>query len=263
MLTRPGDFIMTEEYAYPASFETAAPMGVRPIGVRMCEEGLLPWHLDQVLSSWDPSAHDGAPRPRVLYTIPSGQNPTGATQSLQRRRELYAVAQKHDLFIIEDDPYYYLQMDPYEPSASAPGPTAPAPKDETAHDSFLAALVPSLLAIDTDGRVLRLDSFSKIIFPGSRCGWVTGPAQLVERIVRHTECSVQGPSGLSQLVLYKLLDETWGHAGFLEWLVHLRAQYTERRDVMLECCEQYLPREVASWTPPAAGMFVRVDLSVA
>ena len=257
MFTEPGDYMLTEEYVYPSALEAAVPMGVRPVGVRMDAEGILPSHMDEILSSWDPSTRNGAARPRVLYTIPSGQNPTGATQSLQRRRELYAVAQKHDVFILEDDPYYFLQMDPYKSSNGEATATATlASKDVSPHDAFLAALVPSFLSIDTDGRVLRMDSFSKVLFPGSRCGWVTGSAQIVERVVRHIECSTQMAAGLSQLTLYKLLDETWGHEGFLSWLMHLREQYTSRRNAMLAACEKHLPKEVASWVPPAAGMFV-------
>ena len=256
MFTKPGDCILTEEYTYPNAIDAMLPVGLHPVGVRMDAEGLLPSHMDDLLSTWNPQAHGGASRPRILYTIPTGHNQTGTTMSLQRRRELYTIAQKHDVFILEDDPYYFLQMDPYDAADAALGPTAPAPKDPTAHDAFLAALVPSLLSIDTDGRVLRMDSFSKTLFPGARCGWVTGAAQIIERFMRHTECSTQTVAGLSQIVLFKMLDETWGHEGFFVWLQQLRTEYTRRRDALLAACEKHLPREVASWEPPAAGMFV-------
>jgi len=109
--------------------------------------------------------------------------------------------------------------------------------------------------MDVDGRVLRLDSFSKVISPGSRVGWITASEQIVERFIRHSECSTQNPSGFAQIILFKLLDETWGHAGYLDWLINLRLEYTKRRDVILHACENFLPREVASWNPPMAGMF--------
>jgi hypothetical protein len=57
-------------------------------------------------------------------------------------------------------------------------------------------------------------------------------------------------------MLYKLLDESWGHDGYFKWLINLRMEYTHRRNVILDACEKYLPRSVASWNPPAAGMFV-------
>ena len=136
------------------------------------------------------------------------------------------------------------------------GPNAPDVPLPASHAEFLEALVPSLLSMDTDGRVMRMDSFSKVIAPGSRTGWITASEQIVERFVRHSEVSVQNPSGISQILLYKLLDESWGHGGYLDWLINLRKEYTRRRDVILHACETHLPREVASWNPPAAGMFV-------
>ncbi|KAI4090535.1 MAG: hypothetical protein LQ344_004676 [Seirophora lacunosa] len=244
-----GDFVMTEEYSFCSALETMAPLGVKALGINMDAEGLLPNHMDLVLSNWSESER-GARKPFLLYTVPSGQNPTGATQSTQRRRELYAVAQKHDVYILEDEPYYYLQMQPYT------GPNAPDVPPPASHEAFLDALAPSLLSMDTDGRVMRMDSFSKVIAPGARLGWITASAQIVERYVRHAEVSIQSPSGVSQLALFKLLDETWGHAGYLDWLIWLRLEYTRRRDNLLYACEAFLPTEVVSWNPPAAGMFL-------
>jgi aromatic amino acid aminotransferase I / 2-aminoadipate transaminase len=255
MLSQPGDHIISEEYTFATAVETAEPMGVKVVGVSMDAEGLLPAALDEVLSNWDRQEHAGARKPFLLYTVPTGQNPTGATQSLERRREIYAVSQKHDLIIIEDEPYYFLQMQPY----TGPGaPDAPLPKS---HEEFLESVVPSYLSMDVDGRVLRMDSFSKIVTPGSRVGWITAPDQLVERYRRHADVSTQGPSGISQLVLFKLLDEHWGHEGFLDWLIHIRVEYTRRRDAILEACETYLPKDLVTWVPPMAGMFVSHPLS--
>jgi aromatic amino acid aminotransferase I len=94
-----------------------------------------------------------------------------------------------------------------------------------------------------------------------RTGWITGTAQIVERFIRHYEVSSQNPSGLSQIILYKLLDETWGHRGFLEWLMFIRAEYTARRDIIVNACEKELPRQICSWSPPQAGMFFWIRLN--
>ncbi|KAI9784164.1 MAG: Aromatic/aminoadipate aminotransferase 1 [Geoglossum umbratile] len=257
LFTRPGDCILTEEYTFPTAVETAAPMGVRTIGIRMDEQGLIPSHMDEILSNWDQSKRQ-ARRPILLYTVPSGQNPTGATQGLERRKELYKVAQKYDLYIIEDEPYYFLQMEPYTKGGGAP----PAPPPAT-HEDFLKALVPSLLSMDIDGRVMRLDSFSKVIAPGSRVGWVTASEQIIECIIRHNEVSTQNPSGISQLIIWKLLDESWGHSGYMDWLVHLRKEYTKRRNVILKACEDHLPARITSYNPPAAGMFLWIKVNPA
>ena len=248
MFTTRGSYIMSEEYTFVSAVETAAPMGVKCIGIQMDSEGLLPSSMDRILSTWDPASHGGAEKPWLLYTVPCGQNPTGATQGEQRRKEIYRVAQKHDVYILEDEPYYFLQMEPYSPSTTSITPPS-------SHQQFFSVLAPSLLSMDTDGRVMRMDSFSKVLAPGTRAGWITASEQIVERFVRHQEVSTQNPSGPSQLVLYKLLEETWGHAGYLDWLINLRVEYTKRRDNICAACEKYLPREVASWHPPAAGMF--------
>ncbi|KAK6434239.1 Aromatic/aminoadipate aminotransferase 1 [Oleoguttula sp. CCFEE 5521] len=248
MFCERGDWILSEEFTFPTAVEAAAPMGIRVAGVKMDEGGLLPCALDEVLTNWDVYARCG-PKPFVLYTVPTGQNPTGSTQSAQRRREIYAVARKHDLIIMEDEPYYFLQMQPYTGPAASPIPPP------TSHQEFLDSLVPSYLSMDTDGRVMRLDSFSKVIAPGARVGWITASEQIIDRYRQHADVSTQGPSGMSQLLMYKLLEEQWGHTGYLDWLLHIRMEYTERRDVLLDACESCVPREIVSWVPPMAGMF--------
>lgn len=241
---------MSEEYTFATAVETAAPLGVKVAGVKMDEQGLLPIALDMLLREWDPAAHNGAKKPFVLYTVPTGQNPTGATQGTERRKQIYRVCQKHDVYILEDEPYYFLQMQPYT------GPNQPDAPPPASHEAFLKALAPSFLSMDVDGRVMRMDSFSKVISPGSRVGWVTASEQIIERYRMHADVSTQGPSGMSQMLLFKLLDEHWGHPGYLDWLIHIRLEYTKRRDVILDACEKYLPKEVVSWVPPMAGMFV-------
>lgn len=250
MFTTRGEYILTEEFTFPSAVEAAHPLGLKCIGIKMDAGGLLPSHMDSILTNWDPAAHGGAPKPWLLYTVPTGQNPTGATQSEQRRRDVYRVAQKHDIFILEDEPYYFLQMQPYT------GPSQPSPPPPSSHEEFLNSLVPSFLSLDVDGRVMRMDSFSKVIAPGSRLGWITASAQIVERYIRHSELSTQNPSGMSQIVLYKLLEDTWGHGGYFDWLIHIRMQYTRRRNNICHACEKFLPRQVASWKEPDAGMFV-------
>ncbi|KAI1335887.1 pyridoxal phosphate-dependent transferase [Xylariaceae sp. FL0016] len=250
-----GDSILTEEYSFSTALETAAPLGIGVFGVEMDGEGLLPDRMDEIISTWDEGAR-GKSRPRVLYTVPSGQNPTGATQGEARRREIYKVCRKHDVFIFEDEPYYFLQMPDYTADIAARAQVnGTSPTTPTA-EQFLQSLIPSLLSMDTDGRVLRMDSFSKVLVPGARMGWIAASEQVVERYIRHAECASQGPSGFSQVMLHKLVDETWGHEGYLLWLMRLRDAYAQRRDTILDACERHLPKEVVSWVPPKAGMFL-------
>ncbi|GAO14441.1 hypothetical protein UVI_02031660 [Ustilaginoidea virens] len=250
------DSVLTEDFSFSTALETIHPLGIKVFGCPIDDQGLVPEAMDQLLTDWDENSR-GARKPHVLYTVPSGQNPTGATQGLERRKAIYAVAQRHDMFIIEDEPYYFLQMQPY---TGRDKPRVPPP---TSVEEFLSSLVPTLVSIDVDGRVLRMDSVSKVLVPGSRLGWVVASEQIIERYKHHAEVASQGPSGFSQILLYKLLDETWGHQGYLQWLMNLRMQYTKRRDILLAACEDHLPRDIVTWTPPAAGMFLwlKVDYS--
>lgn len=237
-----------EEYTFSSAVEGASPLGVKGEPVKMDEQGLLPDSLDYIMTNWDEKAK-GARKPHLLYTIPTGQNPTGTTQSAERRKAVYKVAQKHDLYIVEDEPYYFLQMQPYTGTGSVSAPPS-------SHEEFINSLVPSYLSLDVDGRVCRVDSFSKVISPGSRVGFVVASDQIIDRFERYAEVSCQNPSGIAQIILYKLLDEHWGHSGYLDWLINIRMQYTKRRDILVHACEQYLPSDIATWRPTAAGMFV-------
>ncbi|KAJ5639384.1 aromatic aminotransferase Aro8 [Penicillium longicatenatum] len=254
-----GDFIITEEYTYSAIIEAARPIGVRTIGVPMDDQGLSAVNLDALISGWNP-AERGARKPFLLYLIPTGQNPTGVTQSLERRNEIYDVAERHDLYIIEDDPYYFLRLG-LGTQVSATNGIEPTRSATEAVDSFLCELVPSFLSLDVSGRVLRLDSTSKILAPGLRCSWMTGSAEIISRFLYLHDATVVCPSGLSQLAVHTLLDEVWGHEGLVNWLIHLQNEYTERLNVMLKSCEDYLPRDICSWQTPKAGMFhwIKID----
>ncbi len=119
-----------------------------------------------------------------------GQNPTGVTLGVDRRADLYALCHKYDVIIIEDDPYWYLQY----PSAIRSSPSPPRKQVSGSGYSFLDSLVPSYLSLDTDGRVIRLDTFSKTVAPGCRLGWTTAQPALVERMLRIAETSTQQPS---------------------------------------------------------------------
>ena len=254
MLCERGDTLLTEYYTYPGTLEMVKPMGINLLGIDMDEEGLLPDALERELSVWNDATTTnnarGRRKPFVLYMIPCGQNPTGATQSLERRKAIYEVAERHDLIIIEDDPYFFLRL----------GEAGMAPP--TTAEEYLANLPKSYLSLDRSGRVLRLDATSKILSAGLRAGWVTGSEQLINQFIYHTEFSTTAVSGPSQIMMYKLLDQTWGHIGFIEWLRDLSARYRESRDALIEACEKWLPA-CCDWSVPTCGMmvWVRVDVS--
>ncbi|KAE8360759.1 L-kynurenine/alpha-aminoadipate aminotransferase [Aspergillus caelatus] len=237
------DTVLAERFTYPGAIEGAKLLGLRFEGVEMDVEGLRPEALERTLREWDLSRGS---KPRVLYTIPTGQNPTGATQSTERRRAIYDIAEEHDLIIIEDDPYYFLRMGAYR-----------ADQESTKKTTDF----PSYLSLDRSGRVVRLDSVSKILAPGLRAGWVTANAQIIEKFIAYQEVTTVEVNGPSQLMLWSLLEQTWGHQGFASWLGHISSVYRTRRDALLCACDQYLPRDLCTWDPPEYGMFLWLRLN--
>lgn len=249
--TNRGDIILAEEFTFSSASETAHADGLKVVPVKVDLEGIVPELLAEQLANWQ------GPMPKLLYTIPTGQNPTGGTLSGARRQKVYELAQKYDFIIVEDEPYYFLQMDQYKKHSTA-ADLPPVPS----HKEFLKELVPSYLSIDTDGRVVRLDSFSKVLAPGTRLGWIVAQSKFIERFLRQHEVTIQVASGFSQAILNGILHR-WGQEGYIDWLIQLRRNYTLKRNAALDAVEDFIPREVSKWISPSAGMFfwIQVDAS--
>ena len=193
-----------------------------------------------------------------LLSLPRiGQNPTGATLSVPRRRALYALCQRYDVIIVEDDPYWFLQFPSARAAERDRGEKIP---DETLAGvvgrqassgyEFLDSLIPSYLSLDVDGRVVRLDSFSKIIAPGCRLGWMTAQRAVIDSIHSMTELNTQQPSGFTQSLVAQMIigpDEVdsggrggelngkgWSMDGWVRWLEGLRGVYERRMQTMCQ-----------------------------
>lgn len=208
-----GDGVLCEEWTYSSALSTAWPNGIKPVAVDMDGEGIIPAAFESLLRDWDPTKRGGMQRPRVLYTIPICQNPTGATLTVKRKQAIYAICKAFDVIIVEDDPYYFLQTGDYTRLQSRT-------KEVTAKDddAWIDTLVPSYLKFDSEGRVIRIDTFSKTICPGSRLGWITCNPLFAERLLRASESSSGAPCGFVQALVSKLLVEHWGQAGYIRWL---------------------------------------------
>ncbi|KAI9676017.1 MAG: hypothetical protein M1817_000760 [Caeruleum heppii] len=256
---RDRDGILVEEFAYMNAIQAAAPRGLQIVPVKMDGEGMKgsgDGGLRDVLANWD--ANKGK-RPHLMYTVTVGQNPTSGTLSVERRKELYSICKEYDIIIIEDDPYWYLQY----PSAveaeknRGEGLSAaalePSKGQKSSGFEFLDSLVPSYLSLDTDGRVVRLDTFSKTVAPGCRLGWITAQPAFVERILRITEVSTQQPSGFVQSMVAELLlgpqardggrgggkdGQGWAVDGWVRWLAGLRGAYERRMQTMCTILEE-------------------------
>lgn len=190
--------------------------------------GIIPEEMEKILKQLD--------RPiKFLYVIPTGQNPTSATLTVARKKEIYRLACEYDFLILEDDPYYYLTF---------------TQDHNNVKDSDI-----SFLSMDTEGRVLRFDSISKVLGGGLRVGWCTGPAPLIERIHLHMQATALSASGLAQVAVSKLLNHTWGMRGLEKHVLQVQNLYRSKRDDFLECIEKYLKGYV-EYSVPEAGMFL-------
>ncbi|KAJ6155496.1 hypothetical protein N7470_006062 [Penicillium chermesinum] len=211
--------MLCEKFTYMNAVQTARPRGLNIVSVAMDGEGMLAagkGGLADVLENWD---FRRGRRPHLMYTVTIGQNPTGGVLSIERKKQIYALCQKYDIIIIEDEPYWNLQYpSAYEMEARCRGLACPPPPNFNANKkssgySFLDSLAPSYLSIDTEGRVVRLDTFSKTIAPGSRCGWITAQPAVIERITRITEVTTQQPSGFVQSVIAETILGQQGSKG--------------------------------------------------
>nr|KIR46477.1 aromatic amino acid aminotransferase I [Cryptococcus bacillisporus CA1280] len=235
MLLEIGDAILVEEWTYPGAENTFIPYETERVPIKMDGQGLLPEHLENVLGGWDESER-GKKRPRVLYTIPTGQNPTGATMMAERKKAIYEVCQKYDVVICEDEPYYCLYTGEWTPKGVESDMSILAQRKLKAekkdgpdgNQAFLDALPPSFLAFDTDGRVIRMDTFSKTSAPGSRLGWITTSPIFIERLTRATEASTQAPSGFATALTTRMIQQ-WGFDGYIRWLRGIKATYNMRK----------------------------------
>jgi len=225
-----GDALIIESPTYSGTLAFLEPFGARLVEIPTDGEGMVTSALRERLDGWD-EARDGK-KPRAVYTVPTGSNPTGVSMSEERRRDLYSIAQDHNLLIVEDDPYHFLQ--------------------------FSGKRKKSIFSLDTDGRVIRFDSFSKLVSAGIRMGFASGPRQLIERLELHMQATELHASGVSQGVLAALLLH-WGHEGFEAHVGRVAEFYRQRRDAFVKHAETHLAGKIR-FEVPDAGMFVWMEL---
>ena len=240
MLMEPGDSVFAEEWSYPSFLQILRALNIRPLSVPMDHEGMIPSQLDDACLRLQAQ---GKKLPQVIYLIPHGQNPTGTSSSLQRKRDIYNIARKYNLLIIEDDAYYNLQY-PLQ---------IPNPDHPTVLDMPGLGNDPSFFSIDTDSRVIRMDSMSKLIAPMIRVGWITASVPFIQALQRHSSLSSLGPSAFSSGVLaLELAGPRWEQR-----VRAVQLDYYLRRQSFLACMERHL-HGLAEWGIPQAGMFIWV-----
>ncbi|MHB0980900.1 MAG: aminotransferase-like domain-containing protein [Thermoleophilia bacterium] len=218
----PGDIVLAEGPAYAGALTTFSTYQTDVRHVAMDADGLIPEDLEATLRALDGEGR----RAKFLYVVPNFSNPGGTTLTLERRRRVVDLAAEWDLLLVEDNPYGLLRFDG-EP-------------------------LPTLLTLDGGrGNVVYLGSFSKIISPGIRTGWIVAPQAIYQKMVFGKQATDLCSSPLNQLFVHGFVSSgAW--RGYVERLIEI---YRSRRDAMLAALESEFP-EGSTWNVPQGGFFV-------
>lgn len=220
----PGDVILAEAPSYVGALSTFSSYQTQVVHVAMDDDGIDPVALRSAVTACRASGR----HPKFLYTIANFNNPSGITQSLERRRQVVEACRELDLLVVEDNPYGLLSLE---------------------HDPL-----PALRSLDAD-QVIYLGSFSKTFAPGFRVGWALAPHAVREKLVLAQEAATLCPPVFSQMAVSSYLERC-------DWRAQIESfkdMYRERRDAMLEALGEYMPPGT-TWTRPGGGFFVWVTL---
>ena len=213
--------LLVESPTYLGALQAFTPMQPAVESIESDSGGVCPSALREALQKGE--------RPRFIYLLPNFQNPTGRTMDEARREAVIAVCREHGLPVVEDNPYGELWFD------------APPPKP--------------LLARWPEG-VVYLGSFSKILAPGLRLGYIVTPPALYPKLLQAKQAADLHTPGFNQRVVAEVIKD-----GFLDQHVPtIRARYHAQRDAMLAALARELGPTGAEWTQPVGGMFVWVRL---
>lgn len=216
------DTVLVEKPAYLGALSSFRLFQAKFFGVPIDDEGLVTEELEKGLKKYKK-----AKRP-FLYTVPTFQNPSGITMTLERRKHLMEIASKHDVVIIEDNPYSELRY---------------SGKD-----------IPPLKALDDEGRVVYLGTLSKVFAPGLRLGWAAAAEGIRHKLVLAKQATDLCTSTLVQYTAHKYLTE--GHIG--KQIPKIKKIYKSKRDVMLEAMDEHFPSKI-KYNRPEGGMFLWVQ----
>lgn len=219
----PGDIVVTENPTYINSLYAFRQHGAIAVGVRIDDDGMRTDLLEDLLRRL---SNEGK-KVKMIYTIPTGQNPSGTTLSEDRRKHLLELASQYDLLVLEDGAYNYLAFE-------QPPPT--------------------LKSMDKEGRVVFVGTLSKVLGTGFRVGWVVAPEEVSRKILEEKQPIDFCAPAISQYIALEYLRR-----GLLD-KHHPRAleAYREKRDVLLRALDEKLPG--LEHTRPKAGMFVMLYL---
>jgi DNA-binding transcriptional MocR family regulator len=227
VLTEPGDVVIVEEPTYFLAFQMFRDHGLDIRGIPIDGDGLIVEALLDEVAAVRSAGKEVA----FVYTIPAFQNPTGVTMSAERRRELVDAAGANDILIVADEVYHLLRF--------APG-----------------LMPPPMSAFVNDGPVISLGTFSKILAPGMRLGWIHGS---VERLATLADSGLilsgGGLNPVTSTLATAMMRMGWLN-DYVEWL---RATFARRSSTMIEALRQHMPDWV-QYEVPSGGYFVWLRL---
>lgn len=221
----PGDLVLVEQPGYVGGLNAIGNYQGCTVGIPMDEEGL---RIDILTERLREMSGKGQ-YPKFIYTVANFQNPTGVTLTRARRQRLLELAREYNFLIVEDNPYGLI--------------------------SFGQEPVPHIKTMDDEGRVIYLGSFSKILTPGVRVGWVAAGESLIHQLA----IAKQGTDLCSSSLGMKLVLESMLSGELEDHIESLRILYRRRRDTMLQALSTYMPPEV-HWTRPQGGFFIWLRL---
>ncbi len=226
VLLSPGDVALVELPSYTGGIAALRNSGAELIGINQVDDGIVTEDLETTVIRLKAQRR----RVKLLYTIPSFQNPSGITMSTAKRREVLTIARKHDFVIIEDDPYYELYF---------------GDRPDT----------PTIKSLDNEGRVIYLSSFSKILTPGLRTAWVCADAGFLPKVEIAKEAADICSSTLDQEIVLGYCRG--GHLA--RHVLNIRSFYYGRRNTLVQALRDSMPAGV-TWTEPRGGFFAWVRL---
>ena len=212
-LLNPGDEVVVEVPTYLGAIQAFRALNARVIGVPTDNDGMRIDLLESVLARR---------RPRLIYTLPTFQNPTGAVMSPERRRRLLLLARRYQTPILEDDPYGEIYFE-----GNSPQP---------------------LKALDTHGQVIYLSTFSKTLAPGLRVAWLVAPEPMIERLTLHKQVFDLNTNAIGQWVVSEIMQRNLLNAH----LERIRHVYQNKRDLTMRAIASYWPDDVRV-NHPAGG----------
>ena len=217
VLCNEDDVVICEEPSFIGALNAFRTYKTRLRGVPMDDDGMNTDALEEVLKS--------EPRAKLIYTIPTFQNPMGVTMALEKRKKVYELAKKYSVVILEDNPYGELR--------------------------FAGEDLPSIKSFDTDGIVVYCGSFSKILSPGMRMGFVSAPAEIAAKMTVGKQVTDVHSNIFFQMLVNRFLEEY----DIDEHIAKIRVLYKEKCEKMISCLEKNLP-EGCSITHPQGGLFI-------